>query len=336
MSTRLESQEEARQRLASEALSDVERARLWQRIAASEAHKRSQRARRRAVLLATVLGPPAAVAALLFVVRLEMTEQVAHHDPCTLDARHKKLALGAGCEAAQRVPIEGDLWELSPGAEVERTKTGAHVRQGRVSFKVRPRIQAAPFRVRVSAGEIRVIGTELEVVQSTDGRGSLSVREGVVELLWSDGLRERVAAGERVEWPRVARSAPAKPAQAPVAPIEAPVAAPSANASALAAKPDAGPRPQGAPPGALDMDHVMERLLQLKSQARNAEAVELLSATLRARGLSGVQRERISYELGLSLEASGKAACAHWQAHEKRFGVARFQATLEQRLRACK
>ncbi len=78
----------------------------------------------------------------------------------------------------------------------------------------------------------------------------------------------------------------------------------------------------------------MERLLQLRSQRRYAEAAALLRKTLSGGGLSSVQQERLSYELGLALEASGGGACAHWKSHAKRFGTKR-HAALAKRLERC-
>jgi hypothetical protein len=80
---------------------------------------------------------------------------------------------------------------------------------------------------------------------------------------------------------------------------------------------------------------VIARLLQLQSQRRFPEAVELLQQTLRAPGLNALQRERISYELGLSLESSGRSACTHWKRHTRRFGTRLHAAELADRLARC-
>jgi hypothetical protein len=57
--------------------------------------------------------------------------------------------------------------------------------------------------------------------------------------------------------------------------------------------------------------------------------------TLATKGMSAVQRERISYELGLALDASGAPSCEHWRDHVARFGTARNTRTLEARLARC-
>jgi hypothetical protein len=61
-----------------------------------------------------------------------------------------------------------------------------------------------------------------------------------------------------------------------------------------------------------------------------------LTETLGAPGLSGVQRERLHYELGLTLEAGGSTACAHWKRHIGSFGTRRHAAELAKRLARCK
>jgi hypothetical protein len=85
-----------------------------------------------------------------------------------------------------------------------------------------------------------------------------------------------------------------------------------------------------------DMDRTMERLLQLRSQGRNAEAAELLEKTMGAKGLSAAQQERLSYEQGLAIEAGGKSACAHWEKHVRRFGSSRHANALARKLERCR
>jgi hypothetical protein len=211
------------------------------------------------------------------------------------------------------VQIDGDEWLLGAGTEVARAGDGAQVIAGRVRFRVRPRAQA-PFHVRVSHGQVRVIGTVFRIEQHS-ARGSVSVSEGVIEFVWHDGTRERVAAGQTLHWPRRA--------DAGVVP------APAVDAGARE------PGARGARPGA-DLDRVMERLLQLKSQKRHDEAIALLRGTLAARELTKVQRERISYELGLSLEAGGEPSCAHWRRHLGQFGAQRRKAALAERIARCR
>jgi hypothetical protein len=94
-----------------------------------------------------------------------------------------------------------------------------------------------------------------------------------------------------------------------------------------------GPDAAAKPPS--DLESVMDRLLQLKSQRRFGEAVTLLRQALAGGGLGPVQRERLSYELGLALEASGQRACAHWKSHVASFGVARHSEALSRRISDC-
>jgi hypothetical protein len=145
----------------------------------------------------------------------------------------------------------------------------------------------------------------------------VQVSEGVVEVIWHDGSRQRVAAGQSASWPRVT-------------PLPEPAPVPQQKA------PDAGiKRSESRTPAPPDLEQVMERLLLLRSQKRYGEAVALLQKTLATKGMGAVQRERISYELGLALDASGAASCEHWRDHAARFGTARNTRTLEARLARC-
>ncbi|HMI90876.1 MAG TPA: hypothetical protein VK509_05905, partial [Polyangiales bacterium] len=116
-----------------------------------------------------------------------------------------------------------------------------------------------------------------------------------------------------------------------------PSAQPS-GAAVAATELDASPRATdaGSARATPDLERMLERLLQLQSQKRHGEAVALLRKTLAQPGLAGVQRERISYELGLALEADGKTSCAHWQKHVVRFGDERHTAVLAERIARCR
>ena len=197
---------------------------------------------------------------------------------------------------------------LKAGA-VARLDDGARVVDGQIEFRVRPR-SGTQFRVQVSHGEVRVVGTVF-VVEQRAGGGFVSVSEGVIEFVWNDGARERVGAGHTVRWPREPK--PEKP----------PPRASASEESEKPARADAGKRDAGkSAAAAQDVDQTMERLLQLRSQKRYAEAAALLEKSMGSGGLSPAQQERFSYELGLALEAGGSPACAHWQKHVKRFGSA--------------
>ena len=146
----------------------------------------------------------------------------------------------------------------------------------------------------------------------------MHVTEGTIELTWPDGAKQRVSAGESATWPRV------QPAPAPEA-----LAAPAPEAHA----PDAGARRPTA--RAVDLDAALDRLLVLRSQKRFGEAVTLLRGTLAQKGLSATQRERLSYEIGLALEADGAPSCAHWAKHGRTFMSPRTTALVEKKLKAC-
>jgi hypothetical protein len=238
----------------------------------------------------------------------------ASREPCRIDAAQSELHLKHEC-APQAVDVGGDEWLLRPGSAVARVGEGAKVHEGSVRFRVRPRT-ASKFRVRVSHGEVRVIGTVFTIEQRA-GKGSVTVSEGTIEFVWDDGSRERVTAGQTLHWPRQ----PA-PALAPAPPATV----------ADAGKPDAAKLEAGA---TNDVDQVTERLLQLRSQRRYGEAAALLRRTMAAGGLSPAQQERLSYELGLTLEASGNSACSHWKNHARRFPSKRPSSALTRRLARC-
>jgi hypothetical protein len=313
MSPRLETPEQARERLARASMTDRERAELW----ASIEQDTSQRAARRWLLPIAIASVAAGAALWLGVSEpTAPSEQVAalqRVDPCAIDASARTLRLAARC-ASKAVSIAGDEWQLEQGAEVARVESGARVEHGRVKFSVRPRKQPGdrPFIVKVSHAEVHVIGTVF-LVDQQQGRGSVYVAEGVIEVIWHDGQRQRVAAGESASWPR---------------PVPEPVLAPEPAPSA----PDAGPRRAAK---TIDLEAAMDRLLVLRSQKRWSEAVVLLRDTLEARALTAPQRERISQELGFALEASGTPSCAHWAKHGETFKSPRAIQLVAKKLKAC-
>jgi hypothetical protein len=79
----------------------------------------------------------------------------------------------------------------------------------------------------------------------------------------------------------------------------------------------------------------MDRILQLKSQRRYGELTALLQKTLASPGLGAVQRQRLSYELGMALEATGQSACDHWKRHVRAYGTGRHASALESRIEQC-
>jgi hypothetical protein len=160
------------------------------------------------------------------------------------------------------------------------------------------------------------------------------VTEGVIEFTWSDGKRERVAAGQTLYWPRrAAASSPAATEQKPPTAVAPPKVTPSAP-NAGAASPSAIKAPSPAA-SAANLESVMDRVLLLKSQRRFGELIALLEKTLSARDTSPVQRQRLSYELGLAREAAGQNACDHWQRHAKNYGAGRPGGALATKLERC-
>jgi len=311
MTRRLETPEQARERLGQQRLSEREQAELWARVSAS-AVDGGAFARRPARVWMLSLGLAAIGAALALFVLNEPTAPAApiakpvQLDPCALDSSASVLKLPVQC-ASKAVQIGGDEWQLEHGAEVARVSNGARVERGRVQFRVRPRKQAgdAPFVVKVSHAEVRVIGTVF-VIDQQQSRGTVHVSEGVIEVVWSNGDKQRVAAGESASWPRPKVEPPAPQLQTPRA------------------------------TKALDLEAVMDRLLLLRSQKRFSEAAVLLRDTLATKSLGGPQRERISYELGLALDAGGAPSCQHWRKHSASFGDSRSKRALDAKLASCR
>lgn len=319
MKRQLESREEAAARLERGGLRLSERAQLWQRITVTTSSTSGDRGRSRARVLWLAAPAFALAVAVLWLQRAEQVAVPEIANECQLDSAASALRLPERCGSSV-VNVEGDEWSLEGGAQVARIANGARVERGRVGFHVRHR-ERGNFRVQVSHGEVQVIGTRFVVEQQGD-RGTVAVSEGVIEFVWRDGTRERVAAGQTLSWPRAAvasvTNAPSVPERVAPDRVDA-----STNEPANERMPSA------------DLDAVMGRLLQLRSQKRFPEAVTLLRGTLAARGLGAIARERISYELGLAIEASGEASCEHWQRHVERFGSARHTNALTERLARC-
>jgi len=322
MTRRIETPQEARSRLEQQSLSERESAELWARVAAGTDADTLMRRRLRQWAIPLSINALITVVALWFFWGRADAPQAATRapaDPCALDPNASSLRLPAQCKRAE-VQVNGDGWQLEQGATVVRVADGARVERGRVRFRVRPRKRPGdkPFVVKVSHAEVRVIGTVF-VIDQQESRGTVQVSEGVIEVLWHDGTRQRVAAGQSASWPRVDDAKPlSEPEPAQAKTIDAGIKRGETRAHA-----------------APDLDAVMERLLLLRSQKRYGEAVDLLRGTLATPGMSAVQRERISYELGLALDASGTPSCAHWRDHAARFGTKRNTRALEERLARC-
>jgi hypothetical protein len=327
--TRLESPEEASARLESETLTEVERTELWERIRARTAESAGVRRPTRVVALAALAC--CAVVFAVFAFRHGHSSSSPRGAPagCALDGSGDHITLPLSCPAAT-VRVGGDEWLVTGGAEVARFDGGARLLRGTVQFHVEHRTDTH-FYVQVSHGEVRVVGTRFEVRQTSDG-GSVSVSEGTIEFVWLDGSKERVSVGQTLLWPkraeRVESAAPVPAASAPASAPDIALRRPAHDAGSKASHPEsAGDE--------TDLEHLMDRLLQLKSQHRFPEVVTLLTTTLATQKLGGVQRERLSYELGIALEASGRSACAHWKRHVQRFGSGAHAAALDVRLKKC-
>jgi hypothetical protein len=205
------------------------------------------------------------------------------------------------CTGPAVIAVANDRITLAPKTRLERQPRALRLVRGQATFQVRSRSKTE-FRVRTSAATIVVVGTAFTVEES-NGRGSVSVTEGVVEVRWDDGDNERLSAGESRSWPRPQAQEP-EPADEPD------------PEPALGVPPDGKVKPKGP-----DVRAIMERLFQLRSQRRYDEAARMLRKASRRRDLSKEQRERLSYEAGNVLRQAGvnDEACAHFRKHLKRF-----------------
>lgn len=209
------------------------------------------------------------------------------------------------CTQPTVIAMAEDRITLAPSTRLEHRPRALRLHHGQATFEVQPRT-TTEFRVRVSAATIVVVGTAF-TVEEANGRGSVRVTEGVVEVRWKDdGERERIRAGESRSWPR--------PEPKPEDPE---ITTPPDGST-----PDGSTPPDGrVKPDAPDVRTIMERLFQLRSQRRYDEAVRMLRKASRRRDLSREQRERLSYEAGTVLRQAGRTddACAHFRKHLKRF-----------------
>jgi hypothetical protein len=305
-----------------------ERALVWDRIQATHEGASPRRAR-----FVWGLGAAAALAAVAVVLGVTIAERSDERSEtaCQLDPSERIFELPASCEA-RPVRVGEDEWLLMPGARVSRVDEGARVEAGKIEFRVHKRSRA-DFRVRVVAGhQVRVIGTVFKIEQE-GASGSVSVTEGVIEFTWNDGVRERVAAGQTLYWPRgTAARASADPA---LAPAPAPVAPAKSGSPAPEAAPSGSAAPKSSATAA-NLESTMDRVLQLKSQRRYGELIALLQKTLHSRETNPLQRQRLSYELGLALDAAGQSSCAHWKRHARAYGGGAQGGALATKLERCK
>jgi hypothetical protein len=328
----LESPEQAAARLGSPVLTPSERALVWDRIQSTHEGSRPRSTR---ALVWAVGAVALSAAALVFGLTLgrDPAEGAAAGPPaCRLDSSAPTLELPASCEA-RPVRVGDDEWVLMPGAKVSRIEEGARVESGKVEFRVRKRPRA-DFRVHVGGGhQVRVIGTVFKIEQE-GASGSVSVTEGVIEFTWNDGTRERVAAGQTLFWPRrvAARASAEAGGVAPPAPLAPSKSGSSAPAPSAPSSTGTAPKSSASP----HLESVMDRVLLLKSQRRYGELTALLQKTLNSPDVGSVQRQRLSYELGLALEGAGKNACDHWKRHARVYGAGAQGGALASKLERCK
>jgi hypothetical protein len=333
MKRRLEAPEDAAARLQAEALTPSERVFLWERIQTSRDGGRPSRMRS----VAIAVGACASLAAVALIVFLTTIPQEAEKPAvvraaCRLDPVERVLELPSTCET-QSVRVGQDEWLLMPGTKIARIEDGARVVSGRVEFRVHPR-SPSDFRVHVSAGhQVRVVGTVFRIEQE-GASGSVSVNAGVIEFLWSDGERQSVPAGQTLHWPRRVAASPPAPIEQlrDKAQAQLPKSAPSEHDTPEADS--SAPQKSAAP--APDLESLMDRVLQLKSQRRFGELIALLERTLGSPDIGPVQRERLSYELGLALQAAGRNPCDHWKRHAQTYGAGRHRAAVASQLERCK
>lgn len=181
------------------------------------------------------------------------------------------------------------------------------------------------------------------VVQQTGARGEVELIEGRVEFRWADTSQVDVLGpGNKLAWPRAEERE--REDQERVAPRDDALAEePRSKTSKQNRSTRESPQPPSADEGlAAEIDTnlrpVLRRLIQLRSQQRYREAVDLLRAQMNKPGLIEPQRERLSYEVGALLTdeiGDSSEACRHWRNHAKSFKKGQRREAVAERLRAC-
>lgn len=174
MTGRLETPEEAAERLEKVALTAGERVALWERIEASTGNRPS--ARRWPIAVAAALAVAGGL--VLFFMHDGARDATAK---CAVDPKARMFVVPAQCAPAT-VQVGPDEWRLAPGTEIQRVAEGARLLTGRVEFHVAKRT-AGNFAVGIRGGyRVRVIGTvfELRVGEGSGGaRRYRAIRRGV-------------------------------------------------------------------------------------------------------------------------------------------------------------
>lgn len=223
-------------------------------------------------------------------------------------------------------PADRIVYAPHAGAQLAQEDGVTRVVSGVVDVSV---VKGTPVRVKVSHGVIEVRGTRFTITQrATDGE--VTLHEGSIAFIFTDGSTELLKPGQTLRWPRVIAAPPfdPEPAPAPVpAPEPAPAPAPAPDASSaptpVVRRPpvtDAGP--------VLTAEAVLDRLAALRSQGAWGQAVVELEAALAA-PLPVATKERLSFELGSILSDhldDRRRACQRWQLHGKLFPRGRYAA----------
>jgi FecR protein len=260
----------------------------------------------------------------------------------------------------------------SAGAELEEAGGLVTVLFGDAHFAVNHvSAGAAPVRVAVAGGEIRVLGTEFHVSQS-EGGGQVALHSGSIRFLPRLGEPQLLSPGQRLSWKEAWRKTnlpdPTAPESTPPDlgaedsaavesdPSERRVPEVSPRVSASPAK-DGRRAPRGVklpeaasvssspatgttsstskdiqqPPAAASL----EQVIQLRARGEYRQALTLLDQVY-AESPNAHSREVLSYERGTLLERLGAAnACAQWRSHAAQFPNGRYAASVEQRLLQC-
>lgn len=194
-----------------------------------------------------------------------------------------------------------------------------------------------PVRLRVSHGDIVVVGTKFTLRQRAQG-GDVTLHEGAIHFVSAEGTHV-VAVGETFAWP----PPPAPPAEAalprpePVPqPEPAPQPAPEPRPLLKRSRPSAA-RAEPAVIRETDAAWLLSEVETCRSRGEYAEAVRLLDKGL-AGLVSPATRERFSFELGsiLTWQLSDARACAHWASHLGAFPAGRYAREVERAMERAK
>lgn len=226
----------------------------------------------------------------------------------------------------------GSTMRNSGSLSLRRLSNGVEVMAGTVELNVEhgwPRPQ--PFQVRVSHGEIEVLGTVFTVIQKENG-GQVSLHRGSIRFRSLDGQVRQLRPGQSLSWPLPPEDSSGKVPPSPVQPQ--PTQRPLRQGSTTLAKgeqPAPAPAPEPVPtkvevaPNAEDLLH---RIAVLRSRGQFEEAADVLSEALKERRGTPTE-ERLSFELGTILWRHLRdpaRACPHWRQHEQAFPMGRYES----------